>query len=107
MKPYLSLTEAADRLNISPEWFIANVAPHLPSPIELNGELSWLTAAIDDWKARCDAARDVALDELAAIDQEILQVALQNLGNIFAHPKIDRISGDLRFNGFIHVSKYL
>jgi predicted DNA-binding transcriptional regulator AlpA len=70
MTPYLSLTEAADRLLVSPEWFTANVAIEVPRPIVLNGETSWLAADVDDWKTRRDAARDVALDELAVLDQE-------------------------------------
>jgi predicted DNA-binding transcriptional regulator AlpA len=69
MTPYLSLTEAADRLSVRPEWFLANVAIDLPRPIEINGKTSWLAADADDWKTRCDAARDGALDELAALDQ--------------------------------------
>jgi predicted DNA-binding transcriptional regulator AlpA len=69
MTPYLSLTEAADRVNVSTEWFLANVEIELPRPIWLNGEISWLAAAVDDWKTRLDAARDEALDELAALDQ--------------------------------------
>jgi predicted DNA-binding transcriptional regulator AlpA len=69
--PYISLAEAADRLLVSAEWFLANVAPELPRPIGLNGETSWLAAAVDDWKTRRDAARDGALDELAALDQAV------------------------------------
>ena len=69
MTPYISLTEAADRVLVSPEWFIANVVIDLPSPISINGETSWLRSDVDDWKTRCDAARDGALDELAALDQ--------------------------------------
>lgn len=71
MTPYLSLTEAADRVFVSTEWFLPNVVPELPSSIVLNGETSWLAADVDDWKARRDAARDGALDELAALDQEV------------------------------------
>lgn len=46
MTPYLSLTEAADRVFVSTEWFLPNVVPELPSSIVLNGETSWLAADV-------------------------------------------------------------
>jgi hypothetical protein len=66
---YLTANEAADLLNVSARRFLSDVAPELRSHESAPAKYS--RSDVLAWKERCDQLREEALNELAAMSQEM------------------------------------
>jgi hypothetical protein len=71
MNDYISAEEAADILNISVLWFMTDVAPEITDKIYYYGVTQYSRLNVLAWKLNRDEKRRQALDELAAMSQEL------------------------------------
>jgi hypothetical protein len=71
MNDYISAEEAADILNISVLWFMTDVAPEIGDKIYYYGMTQYSRSSVLAWKRKRDQLREQALDELAAMSQEL------------------------------------
>lgn len=67
---HLSKTAAADLLNISPNWFEANVHPQIADKFCAVGEWMYSLPELQRWKHDRDAERRLLLDELTELMEE-------------------------------------
>ncbi|MGL5795157.1 MAG: hypothetical protein ACRC06_12305 [Waterburya sp.] len=71
MPQYIPLVAAADFLNVSVPWFEAEVHPSIADKFQVVSDWMYSVDELDEWKRDRDAKRDLALDELARLDQEL------------------------------------